>query len=75
MEDSEVHLYSKSGEMVLTNEQYKSISALSGKVEKIVYFAQKSTVYAPFTDEVIARNVNKVEVDMKFKETKIFKLV
>jgi len=76
LENSGVHLYSKSGELVLANEKYISISAISGEDgKKTVFFPQRTTIYDTLKGDLIARDVEKIDVNMKFKETRIFKTV
>ena len=70
-----MHLCNQSGELALANCAFISISSISGEDGvKTIYFPKNVTVTDPLSNEVLAENVDKLDLEMKNKETKILKI-
>lgn len=73
--DSGVHLFCDEGELIYANSNFLSISCISGNEgKKVITLPVKSDVYDALSDEKLAENTDRIEVNMKYKETRIFRL-
>ncbi len=71
-----VHVYNHSGEAVYANSGFIGISCISGTGgEKEICLPDRCDVFDAMTGDLLAKSVSRFTMEMKFKETRLLKLV